>query len=339
MNRSFVVLVLATAAGNLAGCNNTVCGPGTKLVQIQGGVLQCRPADALPDAIPCNGDLGAEIIGGQCVSHITCGTGTMLDPTTGSCISTGPGTNLPACPPPASGTICLHGLLHNVTDNSLFTTTDLKVSYYDPLAFINSPGSPPIKFVMSSNGGYVMSNVQKTSLGYIAITTGDFADEGTYIVAATGDQGIVNNQTYRVDAYVVPQSVTAAWKTQSGVDYATLGAYMAIFYAEKAPAITNLADDEKTPVAGVTFTSDIAMSGTQAPVTNAQYFSTSLTTIDPLAKSTGTSGGAILPTPPMMKTPNFSGSGGMVGGKTPTWETELGGTVPNVIFVSRYHAM
>ena len=37
MNRSSVVLVLAAAALNLAGCNNAVCGAGTKLVLTEYG--------------------------------------------------------------------------------------------------------------------------------------------------------------------------------------------------------------------------------------------------------------------------------------------------------------
>jgi hypothetical protein len=332
MNRSSVVLVLAAVALNLTGCNSAVCGPGTKLVQIKGGQLQCQPADGLPDSIPCNTDAGAAIVGGQCVSQIKCGDNTSFDPATGTCTGTGTGGGgPPACPTPKPGTVCLHGILHNVVDNTPYTGPDIKVSYYDPLAFL--AGSPAIATTTSSMGGYVFPDAAPTNLHYIAITTGDFNDETVYVVAATGDQNVNAGQSYRVDGYVVPRSLTDSWKTQTGIDYLTQGGYVARYFGDKAPAVTNLADNETMKIAGVKITAN----GVVVP--NAQYFSTSLATIDPALKMTGMEGAAIVPTPAMGAPQQFSGTGGTVNNATPTWESQLGGTAPNVIFVSRYHPM
>jgi hypothetical protein len=341
MNRSSVVLVLAAAAVlSLTGCNTVACGAGTKLVQVKGGQLQCQPVDALPDTIPCDVDAGAQIVGGQCVSFVKCGDNTTFDPATGTCTgSGGGGPTPPACTTPKSGTLCLHGLLHNFVDNMPYTGPDVKVSYYDPLAFL--AGSAAIATTTSSNGGYAFLDAAPTNLRFIAITTGDFADESTIVVAATGDQNVSAGQIYRVDAYVVPRSVTDGWKTQTGVDYLTMGAYVARFFGDKLPPVTNLADNETMPVAGVQITDD-RNNGVVMPTANAQYFSTGLGTIDPTLKMTSAVGSGILPLPMakgMPTTPNFSGTGGMVNGKAATFDSQLGGTAPNVIFVSRFHAM
>jgi hypothetical protein len=341
MNRSSVVLVLAAFALDLAGCNAPACGPGTKPVVVQGGGVQCRLVDGLPDSVPCDVDAGAMIVGGQCVSRVSCGANTTYDPATGICTGTGTSAGgLPPCPTPAAGTLCIHGLLHNFVDNSPYTGPDIKVTYYDPQAFLAGGGQGVVAMTMSSMGGYVFPNTQHTVLNYIAIATGDLNDESMFVVAATGDKNVSIGNSYRVDAYVIPRSVTDGWKTQTGVDYLTTGAYVARFFADAPSAVTNLLDNEKTPVAAVQVTDD--RNGTPTPTANAQYFSTDLSTIDPTLKMTSMTGTAILPVPMyrgMNVLADFSGQGGMVNGKTPTWESQLGGTAAYVVFVSRFHAM
>jgi hypothetical protein len=72
-------------------------------------------------------------------------------------------------------------------------------------------------------------------------------------------------------------------------------------------------------------------------VGKAQYFSTDLNTIDTSLMVTGMEGAAIVASPANGATPSFSGTGGMVNGKAPTWESQLGGSTNKVIFVSRFH--
>jgi hypothetical protein len=328
---SAALVALVSSAALIHGCNNPTCGPGTKQVQIKGGEIQCQPADGVVSTGDCDVDAGAQLVGGICVSHINCDpTTTSYDPMTGTCTGTGTMTGgLPPCPAPSAGTACVHGLLHNFVDNSQYTTPDVPVALYDPLAFLS--GSPPIAMGTSTNGGYVFSNFPVPNLHLIAIAVGNLNDESVIVVAGSGAQNVNAGSIYRVDGYVIPRSVVDGWKAMTGIDYLTTGAYVAKFYGDKAPAPTDLAATETMKVSGVQLTEN----GTAAA--NAQYFSTDLTTIDTSLKSTGMEGAAIVPSP--MGTPQFSGMGGMVNGTTPTWETQIGGSAAKVIFVARFHPM
>lgn len=329
MNRSLSVMLALAAALSMAGCNNATCGAGTKQVQNKGGTLSCVPVDALPNTIPCDVDAGAQIVGGQCVSFVTCGPNTMYDPTTGVCTGTGTGGGLPDCPTPKPGTSCVHGLLHNFVDNGAYTGPDVQVALYDPLAFL--AGKPALSTGTSSGGGYVFQDFTPPGLQLIAIAVGNLNDESMIAVSASGAQNVVPGAIYRVDVYVIPRSVTDGWMNMTGVDYLGMGAYVAKFYGDKAPAPTNLAATETMKMPGVMLTQD----GTVP--TNVQYFSSDLATIDKTLTVTGMEGAAIVPSPANGATPSFSGMGGTVNGMTPTWESQLGGSTNKVIFVSRFH--
>lgn len=324
-------LALVAAA---AGCNNPLCGPGTKQVQVKGGAIQCQPADGVVSMANCDVDAGAQLVGGICISRITCGPNTTYDPTTGVCTGTGTsGGGLPPCPTPGAGKACVHGLLHNFVDNSQYTGPDVPVALYDPLAFLG--GAAPIAMATSSNGGYVFADFVPPNLHLIAIAVGNMMDESMIAVSATGAQNVVPGSTYRVDGYVIPRSVTDGWKMQTGIDYLSTGAYVAKYYGDKMPPGNDLAATETMKVPGVQLT--FVSGGMGTVQANAQYFSSSLSTIDPTLKMTGMEGAAIIPTPPGIET--ISGQGGMVNGMTPTWESQTGGSAKNVIFVARYHPM
>ncbi|MGZ3425035.1 MAG: hypothetical protein ACXVCV_00235 [Polyangia bacterium] len=322
------VLAVAAAAAAcavvVAGCNEPSCGPGTTLVQIKGGALECQPATGLPTAIPCNADAGAVIVAGQCVSRVQCGPGTSLDARSGLCVPSGLAD---PCPPPAAGHVCVSGTLHHFVDDSpLAPGETVHVGISDPLAFLG--GSPPL-FELDSTGSYVFPDVPVPASGLVAIGAGDSAGTPN-VVAATG-AFVSAGKSYRVDGYVLPRAVVDGWQAQTGNDYFSGGAYVARFYAERQSDATDYTLFEKTPVAGVALLEDAA-----APA-GVRYFGASLATVDGSATVTGASGAALVAAPSGIH--NFSGMGGSVAGAVASWPTVPGGSTAGVVFITRLHPL
>ena len=324
----FVAAVSCLAASALLpACNMPSCGPGTQQVQQADGSLRCLPADGLPASVNCDVDGGAVIIGGQCVSAVTCGANTALNPASGQCEATGNGGGIPACSSPMPGRACVNGALFSFLDSTPFTGM-VHVSVYDPFTLLSN--GAPLDSGDFMGGGYLFPNITAPGLGLIAIVVGDAnGSNTTFVNCATGDQMVTNGNEYRVDAYVLPRAVTDGWKSASNFDIGPAGAYIAKFYSDTKEPPTSQIADEKSPVAGVQLTED------SAAVAGVRYFDTSLGTISASATATSSVGAAILAAPVSGSFPTFSGTG--PASMPVTWEANPGGSAPGLVFVTRFH--
>lgn len=316
---ALVALALA-----LAGCNEPTCGPGTTLVQVKSGALQCQPTTGSAAAIPCDADGGAVVVAGTCVSRVQCGPGTSLDVASGRCVPSGLAD---PCPTPSAGHVCVSGTLHHFVDDSpLAAGETVHVAISDPLAFLN--GSPPL-FQLDSTGTFVFPDVPMPASGLLAVGAGDSA--GTPNVVAATAAAVTSGKSYRLDGYVLARAVVDGWKAQTGTDWLAGGAYVARFYADKQTDATDYSLFEKMPVAGVALLEDGA-----APM-GVRYLGASLATIDTALTATGAAGAALIPAPSGIR--SFSGMGGTVAGAPAMWPTYSGGSTAGVVFVTRFHAM
>lgn len=312
------------ALGTLPSCNTPTCGAGTKQVQAKDGSLQCEQAEQPAQLTPCDVDMGATIVGGHCVSAISCGAGTTL--MNGVCVSTGGGPGV-GCSKPMAGQACITGTIRNFTDGMPFSGT-IHVSLYNPVEFLS--GNPPIDEKDVTGSSYVFANFPPPSLMLVVVVTGDKDHmNATFVNTATGAAGVTANNQYTVDAYTIPKAVTDSWKTTGGLDInnpTTGGAYVGIYYSDTKPAPTNLVFNEKTPVMGVQMVKDNA-----ANPPGTKYFTTDLLTLG-TGTSTSAIGAAVVPSPITGGFPSFSGMGGGI-----TWETLPGGSATGVVFVTRFH--
>jgi hypothetical protein len=340
MNRWLSVVVGVAVIAGVSGCNNPVCGPGTVQVQGKNNKLTCQPVDVQAAGIPCDADGGAAIVGGKCVSTITCGDGTALQ--NGVCVGTGTGGDVaPPCPKPVGNTICVHGLLRNFLDSTVYKTTDVHLALYAPLDYINHMPALASQDIAAGTGGYIFQGIAPPSLTLIAVVAGDMdlsgANTGTTLVsAASGAQNVAAGGSYLVDVYVLPRGIVDGWgKTSGGQDWYTTGGYISKFYSDAKPDPTLLSAFETHPVMGVQVTEP---SGTSNPPdSDSAYFGADLAHIAVGATSTSAIGAGISP-PPMNNVANFSGLGGMDPSGNPiTWETQQGGSAAHIIFISRYH--
>ena len=336
----------AVAATFVSGCNNPTCGPGTKQMQVSGGSIQCQPVDIPSQGIACDADAGAVIVGDKCVGAITCGADSVL--MNGQCIGTGGGggdggvTDPPPCAKPATGRICVNGLVRDFASNAVFTQP-IHVALYNPLTYIQHGAAIAHTDVPAGAGGYVFQDVIPPGLGLIAVVAGDAdlempnAAGATYISAASGAQNVSAGNIYRVDIYALTRVTLTGWGNTApgGTDWYTSGGYIAKFYSDTKPDPTNLAATEMNPVSGVSVSTP---SGSTNPVdTSSVYFGADLNTIAVGATSTSAIGAAITP-PPAGNITTFSGSGGVDGSGNPiTWETQSGGSAAHIIFISRFH--
>ena len=329
----------AVAASMLSGCNNPVCGPGTKQVQVSGGGLQCQPVDFQASGIVCDADAGASIVGDKCVSTVTCGQGTTL--VNGACIGTGgTGTTAPPCAKPASGKICVNGLVRDFLTNMPYTGA-IHVALYDPVAFIMGEAPIDETEVAAGAAGYVFQDEKPPGLGLLAVVAGDNDITGmnqgvTFVAAASGAQAIAAGGIYLVDIYALTRKTVDGWTNAPGGNgwYAS-GGYLSKFYSDAKPDPTMLSATETSPVSGVAVSLPTGTTNPTNPAT--VYFSTDLSTLDPSLKMTSAIGAGISP-PPVGNIATFSGSGGVDGsGNAITWETQQGGSAAHIIFISRFH--
>ena len=328
MNRWLSIACAALVALALPACNEPSCGPGTKQVQQQDGSLKCEPTDGLPSSIVCNVDAGAAIVGGQCVSAISCGANTMLNPATGQCESTGGGGGVPPCAAPTTGHACFNGALLSFLDNSPFTGM-VHVKIYDPITLLSN--GAPIDQGDFSGGGYLFPNIAAPPLGLIAIVVGDAdGSDTTYVNCATGTQMVSNGNKYRVDGYVLPKAIPDGWKASpAAFDIAPNGAYVAKFYSDMKGTPTSQIANETNPVANV------QLDMNSQPIPNVQYFDASLSSISTTLTATSAVGAAIVPAPVMGQFPIFTGNG--PSSAPITWEMLPGGSIAGLVFVTRFH--
>lgn len=320
--RGAIPTLAFVALAALGGCDAPSCGAGTKRVQASNGASVCVPADATSASIPCDVDGGAAIVGGVCVAEVTCGAGTALDPVSNECLPTA-ASDVPPCPTPTAGNLCVHGALYDFVDGSR-ATVKVHVAVFDPLDFLG--GGAPLAQSDVSTGSFVFTNVRAPSLKLLAIAVGDKAGSG-YVLTGVAAQNIVAGQSYRIDGYVLARAVVDGWSAQTGSDWYASGAYVARFFGERRANGDDWSIFEKTPIAGVQLMQD------GAPASAARYFGATVTTIDPTATMTGASGGAILPAPGGTLS-TFTGSGAGI-----NWESFAGSSVANVFFVSRFHPL
>jgi hypothetical protein len=322
--RAVVFLILSVLA-YVVGCDAPVCGPGTKRVQQADGTPVCAPADAPASIITCDVAGGSMIIGGTCVARLTCGAGTSYDAKTGSCIPSDT-SGIPTCPTPSAGHVCVNGSLHDFADG---TEVDEKVhvAVYDPLAFL--AGAPPLAEKDVTGGSYAFPEIPAPSLQLLAVAVGD-KDGAAFVLTGTAANGIVGGQSYRIDGYVVRRALVDGWKAESGMDYFATGAYVGRFFADAAPAPNDWSIKETQPVPGVTLMRD------SAAATDARYFGADVAHLDGALTATGAAGAAIV-APLGGSFSTFSGSGGTVMGAPATWQSFPGSSVPNVLFVGRFH--
>ncbi len=335
-------LGLAAVASLSTACNTPECGPGTKQVQQKDGSLRCLPVDAPASSIVCNADLGAIIVGGECISRITCGAGTTYDPTTGQCVGGGGPVRgqPPPCPAPSAGNICVNGVIKHFLDNTNLAVGETRrIALFEPLSFLTSPSPTPLTTgdgnpaVADTDDGFVFANVKTPASNLIALAVYDPSVDVAGIPAAhkTGVGGqVFAGQAYRIDAFTSDKSMVTAWSGQSGgIDYATQGAYVLRYFAEPVPRPTEYVQDNVLATSGVT-----VLKGAATPA-ETRYFGANLSTIDPAQTATTATGAAILPALGLVA--NYSGSGGTFNSMPIKWNTIPGGTTANVVFVAKFN--
>jgi hypothetical protein len=321
MNRSAILLALGIS---VAGCNNPVCGPGTKQHQKSNGDVQCIPDDAMDNSILCDADAGATIVAGRCVSAITCGPNTKL--MNGQCVGTGGMgmSHVPdPCTTPSTGKICINGVVRHLLDNSFLASGEMvHVAVYEPLNFLANPATATKLAEADTDDTFTFPDVPLPGSGLAAVAVSD-ASGG---MLKTGTGAIVQaGKSYQVDAYVTPQTLVDTWHGLTGDDYAGNGAYVVKYFLDTAPMPTSLTATETMPASGVQVVQDTMVA------TRAKYFDTDLMTIGSATSTTAIGVGILVGDNQLSQ---YSGTGNTPASK---WETHTGSTTANVVFVDRYH--
>ncbi len=316
----------------VGGCSATVCGPGQKRVQQPSGSVVCMAADS---AVICDDDAGATIVGGKCVSQIQCGPSTRLDPVSHLCIGTGSsdGGVAPTCLPPATGKICVAGVVHHLLDDSFLGSGEtVHIALYDPLAFL-TVDNPPALAESDSSGTFLFSEVTPPGTGLLALVVRDASGSVLPPLQLTGTGAkVVAGQSYLVDGYATPKSLVADWSHAAGFDFDSSGAYMMKFYSDLPASVTDFSASEKNPVTEVV----PVVNGAAVGSSSVYYFGASLAVLDNALHATGASGTALLPRNDALIA-NYSGQGGTFMSKMLAWETHPGGTIAHGLFVERLH--
>jgi hypothetical protein len=331
MIRSFCALLAVTVVtAAMLSCNNPACGPGTKQVQDVNGNLQCVPAEQPAPLTPCDVDGGnAEIVAGQCVSHIKCDPATtMYDPATGVCVGTGTGGGCAPCPSPVPpGQICLTG---NVVDFQTgmkwaANTRPLRIDAYEPVDFLSNPSPTPLGEEASTTLGCYTLVVNAPATGLVALAVRDPQGAPGTPALALGGSGtqIVPGQKYNLDGYMVYQSTLDNWSAVNP-EFQSKGAFVGCFFNQAPPQPTNQQATETNPATGVHLLEASAMPA------SAKYLKVD-GTIDTTLTATGARGCGI-------STGNGITSYSGMGGGVTTWQSQPGGTTTAVVFVSRFHS-
>jgi hypothetical protein len=321
---------LAALLAGIAGCHDLACGPGTKQVQWANGDVQCVVADnPATGHVPCDVDGGnAEIVDGVCVSHVVCDPGSAsYDPISGLCTGSGMAASVcPVCPAtPGAGQTCITGRVIDFATGAPLAagTRSVRIGAYDPLSFLSDPaGATPIDSTTDDKGCFTFT-IPTPASGIVALGVDDPSAAVPKLALGASGAPILSNTSYKVDAYLVLQSLVDGY-AQVSAAYASGGTYVGCFYADPPPNPLTITFSEKLPVMGV----KLVQNGVVPSPVN--YLKPDRT-IDAALTATGELGCAI--TTGSGHIDQFSGMGGAFA----RWETQLGGTAAPAVFVSRFH--
>jgi len=336
---------LVAIAATCASCNDPSCGPGTKEVQDANGDVRCVAADAIAP-IACPADGGVHLVGGNCVSQVTCGPNTVpkvLGDGTTVCVGSGGGGScVPECGTPQPNTICVNGQVRHLVDNSSLGPGEMvHVAIYEPLSFLNDANTPPLAEVDTACG-YKFDDVPYPPSMLVVVAVSDAGKRGLATVenqlTGTG-AAVVAQQAYQVDSYALPKTLVQSWATSSGIDFVGKGAVVIRFFADAEPSPTQLTATETHPVGGVTTYMDGAPADGSGGHVMARYFGASMMALDPALTTTGPSGTSILSAPVTGAFPTLTGMGGSTMGVPIKWQMAPGGSTAQVVFVERLHPM
>lgn len=334
MTRSaFAMCALAFAASQ--GCNIPVCGTGTKQVQKDNGEVRCELSEQPPQLTQCDVDGGAIIAGGMCTGRKRCGDNTteIMQPD-GTVVCEGRGGTgcSKVCPTQSGSSICLTGQLYDFLTN-MPVKQRVKFAYYDPLTILSNPQAPPQQFDINEEGCYVFTGLTlpASKLVAIGVDDPDNAAMDELMLVGVGAQTPVGGRTYKIDAYRVPKTLMATWRTETGFNYEAEGMYISLYHSDAA-----IPDDftihEKNPVSGV----KIVINGV-TPV-EARYFGASRASLDPTLMATSAVGGASVPGSVFAGAiANITGMGGTCNGVPCNYPASPGSTVAGILFMSRFH--
>jgi hypothetical protein len=245
--------------------------------------------------------------------------------------------NLP-CPSASTGHVTICGRLRDVaTGEGIWASSPtlqrcgeggaadgacaLSITPYDALDYAGDPtGATPLSvdtLALDDCGRFILRNVDRPQLGYVAIVVDD--DEGepdarraTARVVPTSSGEVRTG----LAAYSLAAATDAAWTAQAGLDGAT--------FADRGAALVIVRDGESAPVAGVTLSTGLG--GATAPLYFADDDPDHRATIDPTRTATGANGAALL-------------RDGVEHTVAPApadcpWPTVLAGSIPGVLVVA-----
>jgi hypothetical protein len=336
MNRSVVaLLVLSVASGIGTGCNAPDCGKGTVQKQDPDGTVHCVVADVALDPAACD-PIDAFIVGGKCVSKRICDPATttevvMMD---GKIVCRGTGMGGCRADTPTGDNITITGEIYDwETGQKVGMGKSYKTQAHDPLVFLSGTRTGIGMPDTNMNGCYAINNFPRPGSGLVAIAVDDpdgAPDE--LALSGAGAQVMVGGKIYKVDVYIIKKSRVEAWKTQTGVDYPTIGAYIPCFYGDLPGLPEDATQAHATmPIAGVR----LFAQGSPMAFPNTKYFDNPQT-VNAAATMTTANGCGIVQAPPISV---FTGMGGMCRGAPCMWGNVTGASTTGVMFFARFHTL
>jgi hypothetical protein len=295
----------------------------------------CGDANDTPDMnvvhVDCDLAAGMQIVGGTCIPKpILCAASECLDAdggTCGPCATTG-------CKTPKPGTLCVTGDLYDFATNTKLATgaRTVRVSLYEPLTLLQMgiANAPALADITDDSGTFVFQDLSTPSSGNLAIVVRDPAAATPELEPADSLTAVTSGLIHHVDQFVVPKSLVDGWSTQAGASYDSTGGYVAFYYDQPVPSITEqLIAVDTRPVAGVVLTdSGLAVAG-------AKFFAPDRATLSPTLVATGALGGTI--GVPSSTATVLSGSGGTCAAPPCKWENHLGAVIPHGLVLQRFH--
>jgi hypothetical protein len=340
-----VILAMGAVAALWSCTSGATCGEGT--IEQNGECV----ADTPPPGGSCGAGSKFNPVTGQCEISFCpeggncgiCGPNTQLqhdDAGVPYCAGTGGGL-LPcdqeiACPDPGAGKMMICGRILDLKNSEFMTnvtgsdpSTILKVGFYDALGFAGGASTPQFRVSPDVCGRYVSADashpgVDTASLSapFVAVGVDDASGnlgQGTFALVGIAMPAAAGNKIAGVRTYAIANA-DANWQCGTS-SCLSQGIYMPIFID------TNGIDTGHypgAPKAGVTIIADTATD----PASD--YYFSDTNPLTRTALGSGSSTGA-------------NGTGIFVGGPTQdyggtnpvgcTWMKNLGGTIPNVVFV------
>ena len=261
--------------------------------------------------------------------------------------ATGPACSVVlTCTAPATGTQSVCGQLYDLATSAPFTaisptgaacgnTTSgpcsLQLAAYDAVTYFQAPTTTAPLAIGSTYlddcGRFQLHDIAVPSGPYLVITVDDrnaAGPAGTTNEVAIMVPKAANTTDNGVEHWIASQATTDAWGTSGGPTTAN-GTFVGIFRAHVATST-----DLFTNQGGVTMTKN----GTA--IATATYFdptSTSRTTIDTSATSTGVSGSGVLASASVTDGLGYAGSGGITDTANCRWEPHFADVLPDAVVV------